>query len=296
MTDAFQLRASLDRQAYLIAREREPAAIAALLNRKRLFAAYALAQLEPDAFPRAEYWSNTTPEGTAVVCHSRAGLGDATVVLGPSDAVTAILSVHPGPHQTFATADPEHLPGLEEAYYIAEHRIMWRMHLTAATFTAKGNQAVRLHGNQVRALNQLYGSEGAPTSYRAQHIDGGCYYGVVDAGRLVAAAGTHAISPTYGIAVVGNVFTHPKYRGRGLATETTSAVVAALLQHCDDIVLSMDPTNAPAVKAYEALGFRAVGEIVEAAAWRRASSVGGGIRRLMARLHGHRHGAELVWR
>ena len=296
MTDAFQLRAREERQAYVIERAREPEAIASLLHPERLFAAYALAQLEAGAFPRSEWWSCATPDGTAVVCHSKAGLGDATVTLGPNDAVAAILSVHPGSNQTFATANPDHLPVLDETYHLAEHRIMWRMQLTTQTFEPRGRRAVQLHGSQVRALNRLYGSEGGTTSYRAQHVDDGCYYGVIDAGLLVAVAGTHAISPTHGIAVVGNVFTHPQYRGRGLATEATSAVAAMLLQRCEDVVLSVDPRNTPAVKAYEALGFRAVGEIVEAAAWRRGSSVGGGLRRLMAGLRGRGCGVEIVWR
>jgi ribosomal protein S18 acetylase RimI-like enzyme len=296
MTDAFRLRSGEERREYVIERVHAPEAIAELLNHDRLFAAYALAQLEPDGFPRSEWWACAAPDGTAVVCHSRAGLGNATVALGPSEGVAAILSVHPGSNQTFATADPDHLSALEEAYFLAEHRIMWRMHLTAETFEARGLRAVRLHGGQVRALNKLYASEGGPTSYRARHVDDGCYYGVIDAGRLVAVAGTHAISPTHSIAVIGNVFTHPQYRGRGLATETTSAVATALLPHCQDVVLSVDPRNAPAVRSYEALGFRTVGEIVEAAAWRQGSSISGTLRRLAARLRGRDRAAEIVWR
>ena len=47
-------------------------------------------------------------------------------------------------------------------------------------------------------------------------ITDGVYYGVRVGGRLVAAAGTHVISPTARLAVVGNVLTHAHYRGRGL--------------------------------------------------------------------------------
>ena len=42
-------------------------------------------------------------------------------------------------------------------------------------------------------------------------------------GRLVAAAGTHAIGRSARIAVVGNVLTHADFRGRGYAKAVTSA-------------------------------------------------------------------------
>ena len=58
----------------------------------------------------------------------------------------------------------------------------------------------------------------------------GIYYGVRRGTRLIAAAGTHVISPQSGIAAVGNVYTHREYRGQGLAKVVTSAVTADLLR------------------------------------------------------------------
>jgi predicted GNAT family acetyltransferase len=76
------------------------------------------------------------------------------------------------------------------------------------------------------------------------------------ADQLVAVAGTHLVSPTYNVAAVGNVFTHPNYRGRGFGTATTSAVVDELLESgIRDIVLNVSRGNAIAVRLYERLGF-----------------------------------------
>lgn len=74
--------------------------------------------------------------------------------------------------------------------------------------------------------------------------------------RLIAVAGTHLVSSTYGVAAVGNVFTHPDYRGRGYGAAATSAVVTELLAHgIRDIVLNVGEDNAPALHPYERLGF-----------------------------------------
>ena len=113
---------------------------------------------------------------------------------------------------------------------------------------------------------------------------------------LVAVAGTHAASAQHTIAVVGNVFTHPSARGRGLATAATSAVTAELLGAQDDVVLSVDPGNTPAIRAYHRLGFVDRGEIVEAPGHRRVGSLSTGLRRLLAGYRGHREGVEVVRR
>src|SRR6478735_7958009 len=52
-------------------------------------------------------------------------------------------------------------------------------------------------------------------------IADGVYYGMRVNGQLVAAAGTHVVSPGARLAVVGNVLTHVDYRGRGFACATT---------------------------------------------------------------------------
>jgi ribosomal protein S18 acetylase RimI-like enzyme len=104
-------------------------------------------------------------------------------------------------------------------------------------------------------LNRLYGL-GFAGWLPADSIANGVYYGVRIAGRLVAAAGTHVISPEGRIAAVGNVMTHIDFRGRGFAKQTTSAVTQELLRSCDDVVLNVRADNPPALAAYRALGFR----------------------------------------
>src|SRR5207244_1110433 len=76
----------------------------------------------------------------------------------------------------------------------------------------------------------------------------GVYYGFRVGGRLVSAAGTHVISPSARLAVVGNVLTHASHRGRGFATATTGAVTAELLRFCDQVVLNVRSDNPAALQ------------------------------------------------
>ena len=147
MTDALRREGRARREVrarrdFVLRESRDPRALAAILGADRLHAAYALAQLDPEAFDHARYWLCEGPAGSAaggagrvsLVCHSQAGLGDATYVMGPPEGVAHILALHPGPYQTFITARPAHLETLASAYRLRNPRTMRRMHVTRDRF------------------------------------------------------------------------------------------------------------------------------------------------------------------
>jgi GNAT superfamily N-acetyltransferase len=175
--------------------------------------------------------------------------------------------------------------------------MMVRMSVTAETFRPVIGDAERLRGGEIGRVNRLYASEGGPALYSSRHVDQGVYYGVILEGKLVSIAGTHVDAPSERIAVVGNVFTHPLYRGGGLATIATSAVTRALLQHCDLVALTVEADNEPALAVYAKLGYRQECSLYETAAARRdALGVASGLRRIVAGWRGRSQGKEIVLR
>lgn len=279
---------------------RDPEHIRALLEPQRTYAAYAVGQLEPRLFPQVRCWYAESDAGEGLVLHSSGGLGEAMFATGDAEAVEAILRLHRGPHQNFATCAPEHLPVLDRFFRMTQQTTMARMHVTAATFeaahTSDGHvRVLRLRLADARAVNRLYNTEGTPTFYSANHIAGGFYHGAFYDGRLVAVAGTHVVSPAEGVAVVGNVFTHPRYRGRGYATLVTGATTAALLRECRDVVLTVHPKNLPAVRAYWRLGYSEVCRLIEAPVTRRDTfGLRASVQRALARWRGRGLGVEIV--
>lgn len=230
--------------------------IRGLLAPERAYSAYALAQLEPGLFEQSEWYAATGPEGQALVVHSRSGLGRALFAIGDPQALDAALSLHPGPRFTFGSLRPEHRPVVKRYFILTREQTMLRMSVTAETLAPVEGEAVRLRGRDVSRINRLYSSEGGPTSYLPRHIEDGVYYGVFVDRKLVSIAGTHAVSPTEGVAVVGNVFTHPRYRNRGFAAIATSTVTQALLQTCSLVILTVEADNGPAVRVYRRLGYQ----------------------------------------
>jgi ribosomal protein S18 acetylase RimI-like enzyme len=289
-------RATRQRYDYVVTPLEDRDEIRKILRPRVEYTAYAIGQLEPGLFERTRWYHARGDTGTGLVLHSRGGLGEATFAMGDPDAVAAIVSIHPGSVQTYATCEPSHIPALQRVYRFASQQPMMRMHVTAETFRpVPSGQAIPLNGFDIRRINGLYASDGAPSYYVPEHIDGGLYRGLFIEGRLVSVAGTHVVSRHEGVAVVGNVFTHRQHRGQGHATVTTSAVTQALLEFCEDVVLTVDPNNAPAVHAYEKLGYREACHLVEASASRKdPTGLVSAAHRVRARIQGRRYGGSFV--
>ena len=284
-------RARID---YLVRGVQDRDELRRLLAPHRHFTAYALGQLQPELFARSEWWTARGSQGQALLLHSRGGLGSAFFSLGDVDALEALIRLHPGSHHTFLTCQLHHLETVLRHYYLSDRQSMLRMLVDRQTFHAPPGETRRLSGRNVRQINQLYRSDGTPALYSAQNIDDACYYGAFDGDRIVAVAGTHVVARDDGIGVVGNVFTHPAYRNAGHGRLVTGAVTQHLFESCREVVLTVDPRNLPAVRAYQRLGYREVSRLIEGAAVRRDLGLGAFLQRRLAALRGRRYGAELV--
>jgi ribosomal protein S18 acetylase RimI-like enzyme len=282
---------------YTIERLSDPGTIREMLLPDRAYSAYALAQLEPSLFRLAEWYAAHGPDGRALLLHSRGGLGRALFALGEPAALEALVSLHPGPRFSFGSLRPEHRAAIQKYFIFTRPQAMLRMSVSTEGFRSADSRAVRLTGRDISQVNRLYASESGSSSYQPRHIDEGVYHGVYIDGFLVSIAGTHVVSYAEGIAVVGNVFTHPMYRGGGLATIATGATTATLLERCPLVVLTVERENEPAVRVYQRLGYETQCTLHETPLIRKepvgALSL---VRRVFAARRGKAEGKEVVIR
>jgi ribosomal protein S18 acetylase RimI-like enzyme len=225
------------------------------LERDRLFAAYALCDLEDKEFARTR-WS-VAHAGAAVIAVGLeyAGLTPQPLFLmGRPDGIEAILRDVLRPRTAYIACLPDALPAVESIYRLDSGPPMVRMWVDRARFRPYPADVHRLLPVEIGELNRLY-QLGFASWLPASAISEGVYYGARVGGRLIAAAGTHVISPKARLAVVGNVLTHADHRGRGHATAVTGAVTAELLRTCDQVVLNVRADNPPALQAYRKLGY-----------------------------------------
>jgi ribosomal protein S18 acetylase RimI-like enzyme len=226
------------------------------LERDRLRAAYAICDLEDREFARSK-WGIASRQGepVAVVLEYGGLTPQPLFVIGEGDAIASILREVVKPRLVYLAADESLLPSVERVYRVDPGPQMMRMWVNRQMFQPVHGPAIRLSPVDIVDLNRLYGL-GFSGWLPGEAIGNGVYYGVRVGGRLIAAAGTHVISPAARLAAVGNVLTNADYRGRGFAKLTTSSVTQELLRTCDEVVLNVRADNPPAIAAYRALGYR----------------------------------------
>lgn len=230
--------------------------ILAYLEADRAYAAYAIGDLEPGLYEQCS-WLGAERDGvleSLALCY-HGMTPPAFFLMGTTHGLRVALAEQFWPHRVYFTCLQEHLPVTQEFFAWDRVVFMWRMVLDPSRFQASKSDCVRLGPANVDQLLRLY-SLGGADAFSTYQLQQGVFYGVRVRGSLVAAAGTHLVSPTYGVAAVGNVFTHPECRGRGYGAATTAAVVHDLLQYgIGDIVLNVDQSNAAAIRLYERIGF-----------------------------------------
>jgi ribosomal protein S18 acetylase RimI-like enzyme len=83
-------------------------------------------------------------------------------------------------------------------------------------------------------------------------------YGVLVGDELVSYAGSFVQLPK--VWMIGGVYTNPKLRNKGYATLAASAVTEEALKNAEAAALFVRSDNHPAIKAYERIGYRKIGE------------------------------------
>ena len=235
---------------------RDRAFLRAFLERDRLLATYAICDLDEREFARTR-WAVAVDgsEPIAVALEYNGIAPQPLFVMGDADGVAAVLRELIRPRAAYIAALPQHLQRVELLYRIEPGPPMVRMWVDRASFMPMPGSVQRLLPADIGDLNRLY-NLGFPSWLPSEAIGQGVYYGIRAGGRLVAAAGTHVVSPDARLAVVGNVMTHREHRSRGYAKVTTSAVTQELLRHADQVVLNVRADNPPALATYRALGYR----------------------------------------
>lgn len=244
--------------------------IASFLRTDRRYAAYALGDLDGPNRSRVAWGMAYDEAGrpTAVVMHHEGLVPQPLFLMGAPDGCRAVLESVLKPRDAYLQATELHGVALHGLYELDAPLEMLRMVVDRETFQPFAGPAERLTALDIDDLNRLY-QLGFRAGFPPSVVEDGVYYGIRVRDRLVSAAGTHAINPREGIAVVGNVMTHADYRGHDFAKMVTSAVTTELLGRVEDVALNVHAGNEPAVAAYRRLGYRIHCQLIERLARRR---------------------------
>lgn len=147
------------------------------------------------------------------------------------------------------------LPVLQKAFPEAKVFPEFRMEVTRATFKPchRPGRARRLVDADVAQLADFSGAPPQAAPSFLPWIRGACLMGIFEGEQLVATASTFVQTPEVWELVA--IKTRSAWRGKGYASEVTSALTAVALESTASVTLSVLQKNAPALALYRKLGF-----------------------------------------
>jgi ribosomal protein S18 acetylase RimI-like enzyme len=164
------------------------------------------------------------------------------------------------PKKFYAHLSGDLVKVFEQDYQVEPHGVYYKMALKdrARLEMVDSSKATPLSQADRADLEALYQVSYPGNWFDARMLETGYYYGLRQGTGLVSVAGVHVYSPQYKVAALGNVTTHPDFRGRGLAQQVCAGLCRALLSRVDHIGLNVRSDNIGAVTCYEKLGFERI--------------------------------------
>ncbi|WP_433123965.1 GNAT family N-acetyltransferase [Micromonospora sp. CA-240977] len=245
--------------------EHDRAVLARLLGRDPVLHAYQLGDLDDFFWPYTSWFRRG--EQVVLLYH---GVDLPTLLAFAAPADTAALSVLLAelapvlPARLYAHLSPGLAGALAGSFRMAAGGRHHRMALTdPAALGAVDPAGVVLGAADLPRLRELYARAYPGNWFDERMVQTGQYLGMFDGDALVAVAGVHVFSPAYGVAALGNVTTHPRWRGRGLGASVVAALCARLRRSVEHVTLNVQADNVAAVRLYERVGFARVADYEE---------------------------------
>ncbi len=227
------------------------------LERDRVWSAFSLADLD-DVRASHSTWFGVA-ESTSVVLIYNAYEPPIVFCSGAEAECEAIIhspDVVGCTSQVYINVRPEAIGIAQRAFSTLELRPMIRMQLEASVEAERRFALVSLGPEDLAEVQRLYAEE-RPAFFLPSQLEDGVYYGIRDEAGLISIAGTHVVSEEQSVAALGNVYTTPRCRNRGLAAATAGAVSRELQRRgIRTIVLNILDSNLAARRVYERLGYR----------------------------------------
>ena len=248
----------------------DPAEIALFLRRAPELHLYALGDLDEEYWPHTRWYALREREtvrevallyarGSPPVLHA--------LTAGPPEGMRRLLAgMLPAlPARLYAHLSPGCAEALAPRYALRARTDSRKMALRDSTRAGEVDtrEVVPLAAGDAAEVEAFYRESHPGHWFEPWMLAGGHYRGVRREGRLVSAGGLHVFSARHRVAALGNIATHPAWRGQGFASRVTAGLCRALEGRADPIGLNVAAANAPAIRCYERLGFVPVADYEE---------------------------------
>ncbi|MEO6694150.1 MAG: GNAT family N-acetyltransferase [Ignavibacteria bacterium] len=169
------------------------------------------------------------------------------------------------PDKFYSHLSEELFKVLLNAYSYTDHGVYLKMSLRKNNFLfrQKNVNVKRLATSDLELIKEFYKASYPDNWFDKRMLETGKYFGYFIEGEIAGISGIHVYSPIYKVAVLGNITTHPGFRGRSICTEVTSVLCEDLFETVDVIGLNVHSENKSAIRCYEKSGFEIIAKYGE---------------------------------
>ncbi len=238
--------------------------IAAFLRQKPWLHIYHLGDLGEFFWPYTVWYASKSGDDIDQLVLLYTGLDD-PVLLAVSDDIPAMHDLlrsimHLLPRRIYSHLSEGVAEVFADYYHVDDHGPHYKMLLKdrARLENIDTAEVVPVSPADRAGIEHLFEFSYPGNWFDPRMLETGCYYGVKRNGEWLTVAGVHVYSPEQRVAALGNITTHPDFRGQGLAKATSAKLCIELARTTDSIGLNVKADNAAAIACYEGLGFAKV--------------------------------------
>lgn len=167
------------------------------------------------------------------------------------------------PSKFYAHLSPKLVDVFDEKNILESYGPHYKMALKSSPAEIKDSSIKRLEKKDLKSIEEFYQNAYPDNWFDKRMLETGKYFGYFDDATLVGIAGIHVFSKEYRVAALGNIATHPDYRGRRIAFKLTSLLCNDLLKDVEHIGLNVKTDNIAAIRCYQKIGFEVIGSYDE---------------------------------
>jgi len=168
--------------------------------------------------------------------------------------------IHLLPNRFYSHLSPGTEEVIEERFQFKPHGEHYKMALKNSPLLENVDveNVIRLSKDNLEDVLQLYEFSYPGNWFDPRMLETNQYFGIREQNRLVSISGVHVYSAQYKVAALGNITTHPAYRGQGFGKAATAKLCLSLAEKVDHIGLNVKSDNQTAISLYEKLGFETI--------------------------------------